>query len=311
MSIFDPATTLLDGLGNETKNASRVTEFEGKDWGTGRFLPDNYLHIAGTQITSSVPDHGDHVAASLSNPDPDLVFSALQNTMTVTIKLPTRQALDGFGIAHSLGYGGTIRVELYLQDVLQSVISKNAQAPLYAWGDPPGWGMMAWNGYPFPTDPGAIEWPLTDIWLTESVVADKIVMQFDDEVPLTVGYITAGRAFVPCVNMDRLPQFAPVDPVDYEDTPGGATVVGKGNSKRTFSTTWSWLTSNEIARLVNILSNAKNRGLPFLFSYFPGRSGQIEQQGTGLCYPISWTPPVEARGDGPFTLKAREVLFNV
>ena len=299
MSIYDPDT------------AQPVTNFGRLQFGIGRFIPHNLLRIPGAVVTASEADHGDHKIANVTHSDPDLVFNSLANTLTMTAVLPDIQPVDGIGALHSMGYGGSITISLYLEDVLQITLTRPAQRPLYAWGSAPGWRGMTWGGGPLPTDPANVTWPIADTWLSKPVVCDKIVVKFTDSANVVVSYLTVGRAFVPETNFNRLPQFAPVDPVNYTDTPGGGTIIDAGNSKRTINLTWSHLNTTEVVDMINILSKIKNQGTPILISLFPGRGGQIEQQGVALCHPVSWSPPVEGRGDAPFTLTLREVLFNV
>lgn len=272
-----------------------------------RLLALNYCGLSDTTISADKADSGEIKISNVASVDPDLYFTTASTSLSITVNLAALQTVSAIAIHHDFSYSGSIRARLYNGATLVGDITQDAHLPLYNWGDPPGWDMMDWEGYPLASDPESIRRPYMTMWFSE-LLADKMVIDISDATAITINHLSLGLAWKPSVGHNWGGFVAPVDAAPVSETSSGASLITPEPGKNEIGITFDWLENQDIERIKNILQLSRQRGEPFYASLYPGLGGQKEQQGMILAFPRSWSVPQYGKAAGSFSIRAVEIM---
>jgi len=284
----------------------------------GRMATLNWLDVTGATLASDSADYGDYNVANLLDGDPDLVYRTPQGvtSLTLTGTLDRSRAVDVAALcAHNLTIKATVQIKYYKGTTLLLDVTNKAHRPLYSFGSYPGFGQMAFGGYPIPGDDTDPLWPYADNWQDAAFIADKIEAIVSDSTNpdgyIEIGYLMVSRSFKPGVNFNWGSGMGFDLKPNAVSTPSGATLVKYDRPKRTSETNWGWLNEAEVDRLYQIFLQVQLRNSPVLWTGYPGLGGAKESQNVVLSYLVGLSSPVsENAAKRRGSIKLQEIFYN-
>lgn len=283
----------------------------------GRMATLNWLDVTGATLVSDSADYGDYEVANLLDGDPDLVYRTPQGTtsLVLTGTLDRTRAVDVAALcAHNLTIKATVQIQYYKGTTLLLDVTSKAHRPLYSFGSYPGFGQMAFGGYPIPGDDTEPLLPYADKWQDVAYMADNFKITVSDSTNaagyIEIGYLMVSRSFKPNVNFNWGPGMDFDLKPNAVDTPAGATLVKYDRPKRTSETDWGHLKEAEVDRLFQVFIQIQKRNSPILWTGYPGNGGAKESQNVVLAYLVGLVAPYSlnaAKRRG--SIKLKEIFY--